>query len=181
MSRPLMQHGVGQLEELFGREKANRKILLQLQEELKHRQVPRAVALLGKVRKALKDLDAPEVPVGISPPLTASTETAVSNRESEAIPNQFSGDSTARVAPEEVQPQVPAIPAMSATEAYGLLGVSPSASWESIETARRTIVQKASPTKVKDKAPAERSQFINEAKRANMAYALIQRLRGSSR
>jgi hypothetical protein len=57
MPRPLIQHGVGQLEELFTRERENGRVLLQLQEELTHRQVPRAVDLLTKVRRALKHLD----------------------------------------------------------------------------------------------------------------------------
>lgn len=177
MSRPLIQHRVGQLEELFVREKANRKILLQLKEELTHRQVPRAVALLGKVQRILNDLDSPEGSPRISPPAIAPTEPAVSRQESEVIPDLFSGDFTAPVAPEEVQPQVSAIPAMSATEAYRILGVSAGASWESIETARRNLVQKAYPSKVQDKAPAERNRIVFEAKRANTAYALIQKLR----
>ena len=50
MPRPLMQHGVGQLEAMFGKGKADAKLLKQLEHELQHRHVPRAVALL--VRRA---------------------------------------------------------------------------------------------------------------------------------
>lgn len=53
MPRPLMQHGVGQLEEMFAGSKSDIKVLKQLANELKHRQVPRAVTLLRKVQAAL--------------------------------------------------------------------------------------------------------------------------------
>lgn len=53
MNRPLMQHGVGQLEQLFAASKADSKVLRQLENELRFRQVPRAVALLAEVQGAL--------------------------------------------------------------------------------------------------------------------------------
>jgi hypothetical protein len=53
VTRPLMQHGVGQLEQLFATSKADAKVLKQLENELRYRQVPRAVALLAEVQSAL--------------------------------------------------------------------------------------------------------------------------------
>lgn len=53
MSRPLMQHGVGQLEEMFAKAKVDPKVLKQLVHELQHRQVPRAIALLAEVQAAM--------------------------------------------------------------------------------------------------------------------------------
>lgn len=58
-TRPLMQNGIGALEMMFGESPGDAKVLLSLQEELKHRQVPRAIALLQKVEKALKSGSVP--------------------------------------------------------------------------------------------------------------------------
>lgn len=60
MNRPLMQHGVGQLEQLFAASKADAKVLKQLENELRYRQVPRAVALLAEVQSALYSQPAKE-------------------------------------------------------------------------------------------------------------------------
>lgn len=53
MSRPLMQHGVGQLEEMFAKARADPKLLKQLEHELQYRQVPRATVLLAEVQAAM--------------------------------------------------------------------------------------------------------------------------------
>ena len=53
MNRPLMQHGVGQLEQLLVASKTDQKVLKQLESELRYRQVPRAIALLAEVQAAL--------------------------------------------------------------------------------------------------------------------------------
>jgi hypothetical protein len=53
MPRPLMQHGIGQLETLFASSKVNLKVLKQLEHELQFRQVPRALALLEQVQAAI--------------------------------------------------------------------------------------------------------------------------------
>ena len=59
MARPLMQHGVGQLEQMYKDAASDRKVLLQLQDELKHRQVPRAVTLLAQVQRSIRALSVP--------------------------------------------------------------------------------------------------------------------------
>ena len=66
MTRPLMQHGVGQLEELFSKSKADTKVLKQLEHELQYRQVPRAIALLAEVQAAMYG-GAPASPPATSP------------------------------------------------------------------------------------------------------------------
>jgi hypothetical protein len=53
-SRPLMQHKIGQLEELFSNSGTDVQSLKELEEELQSRHVPRAVKLLAKVQAVLK-------------------------------------------------------------------------------------------------------------------------------
>ena len=54
MSRPFMQLGVGELEALFAKSKADVEALKQLVDELQYRQVPRAVALLARVKAEIR-------------------------------------------------------------------------------------------------------------------------------
>ncbi len=51
-TRPLMQLGIGDLEGIFEKESKSFATLDLLKQELSHRQVPRAVALLERVQKA---------------------------------------------------------------------------------------------------------------------------------
>lgn len=58
-TRPFMQLGIGDLEDIFERQGKNFATLARLKHELSHRQVPRAVALLERIKKAealLEDL-----------------------------------------------------------------------------------------------------------------------------
>jgi hypothetical protein len=60
-TRPLMQLGIGDLEDIFERQGKNFAMLSRLKQELSHRQVPRAIALLERVQKAeaaLRNMDA---------------------------------------------------------------------------------------------------------------------------
>lgn len=62
-ARPLMQLGIGDLEEIFDKQGKNPAALARLKHELSHRQVPRAVALLEKIQRAearLEELDIPK-------------------------------------------------------------------------------------------------------------------------
>ena len=59
MQRPLMQQGVAQLEALFAASRGDLRVLKQLEDELTHRQVPRAVALLAEVQKAIRGAGPP--------------------------------------------------------------------------------------------------------------------------
>jgi DnaJ-domain-containing protein 1 len=68
MSRPLLQHGVGDLEALFASSKSDHKVLKQLEDELEYRHVPRAVALMAEVQRALKGVP----PTGVPLPATVA-------------------------------------------------------------------------------------------------------------
>src|SRR5687768_10037502 len=129
MARPLMQHGVGILEQLFAKSKSDPKVLGQLENELKHRQVPRAVALLGQVRKALQGREegASErsiavVPVPVEPRqgnlLAGQPQTAIAER---AVPRPRN---VVEMSPDGFAAPVAAI---GVEEAYKVLKVAPSA------------------------------------------------------
>jgi DnaJ-domain-containing protein 1 len=66
-TRPLMQNGIGALEAMYAESPADVKVLRSLQGELKHRQVPRAIALLQKVEKALQAEKTQEVGANLKP------------------------------------------------------------------------------------------------------------------
>lgn len=176
MSRPFIQYGIGQLEELFKSATQNREVLLQLQNELRNRHVPRAAALLIKVRKVLKDVDAP---AGTSMPTSGATEeqSVAKDRDPEVSPDLFSSASEAQSTTRDTQRTAPSSAEMSEQEAYALLGLPLSASWEAIESARRQIVQRASPARIHGKGPLERNWVVSQAKTANEACALILQLR----
>lgn len=64
-TRPLMQLGIGELEDIFEKQIKNLATLGRLKHELNHRQVPRAIALLERVKKAeamLEAVDSQRVP-----------------------------------------------------------------------------------------------------------------------
>lgn len=69
MSRPLMQHGVQQLREMFDHSKADAGVLGQLEQELRHRQVPRAAVLLAEVRAAMASASDAGVQGSVAPPV----------------------------------------------------------------------------------------------------------------
>ena len=58
MARPLLRHTVGELEELFVRSKTDERMLRAIVAELEHRNVPRAVTLLEKIKKVLAAITA---------------------------------------------------------------------------------------------------------------------------
>lgn len=69
MSRPLIQHSIIHLETLFAASNSDPKFLKQLESELQHRHVPKAIALLAKVRIALQRAAETTVsPPAVSPP-----------------------------------------------------------------------------------------------------------------
>jgi hypothetical protein len=182
MARPLMQHGIGELESLFATKTNDVKVLRQLELELSYRQVPRAFALAEKVTKALRtgqpaspppasapkpQLPAdkrsfsplPSVPVFI-PPRPKSTEPAIAAEPTPAVK----------------QP----VAAVSVADAYKILGVSPSASWEQVEQARRQLVDEAHPSKVARLSPERRAHAQQNAKRANAAYGALAQVRSGA-
>jgi hypothetical protein len=188
-----MQYGVGQLEELFFKSKADQKVLKQLENELQYRHVPRAVALLAEVQAAMfdgKDLGAP-TPAIARPPQAPPRQPDLGARPTTppmpAVP-QFvpapvrAPASTPDVATSPATAPLPprAIPAMTVEDACKLLKATPGATWESIEQTRRLLVQQSSPSRTSTMSADKRAQALVEARRVNEAYAVlsIQRVGG---
>lgn len=193
MSRPLMQHGVGQLKEMFAKGKADPKVLRQLENELQYRQVPRAVALLAEVQAAMYGgAAAPEVPtVQAPPPARVSAAAPVSQQPDlwgrPATPPVVAAPPavpvrtvTPAVKPQEAAPvsKAPASPpAMPLDDAYKVLKATPGATWESVEQTRRTLVHQSHPSRWKALSAEKRAQTLTEAKRVNAAYATLSQAR----
>jgi hypothetical protein len=190
MSRPLMQHGVGQLEEMFAKGGADPKVLKQLENELQYRQVPRAVALLAEVQAAMYGAapakpprPAPEPPPArppapqqptlwdrrAVPPTAAVTQPA--------LPPRPATPSRPAETPAASKPAHPPAPTMPLEDAYKLLKATAGSTWESIEQTRRSSVQQSSPLKAGSISPEKRSQMLAEAKRVNAAYAALSKQR----
>lgn len=66
---------------------------------------------------------------------------------------------------------------MSSEEACKVLRVAPGADWEMIEKARREIVQRSQPDKVRDLDPEKRKALIEHAHRVNEASRVLLELR----
>jgi hypothetical protein len=186
MSRPLIALGIGQLEELFATANADNKVLTGLRDELQHRHVPRAIALLAKVTKAIavttistppshgnpqparvlesqpdlwegKDIPSvPQPPVESRPPIDRAAQRPV-DPSPQPTPKQDSAlDDVADVG-------------MTVDEAYKLLRVTPASTWEDIEFARRRLVQLAHPDALASLTPDQRGELVLKAGRANAA------------
>ena len=190
MPRPLMQHGVGQLEEMFDSGKADPKVLKQLESELQYRQVPRAVALLAEVQAAMYGgAAAQQVPiVPALPPARAPAPAPVSQQPdlwgrstSPAIVAVPPAAPVRAVTPAIKPPEAPPVaaeapaspPHMPLDEAYKVMKATPGATWESIEQTRRTLVQQSHPSRWKTLSAEKRAQTLTEARRVNAAYAAL--------
>jgi hypothetical protein len=172
MHRPLMQHGVGQLEEMFASGKADP-------------QVPRAVALLTEVQAAMYGgAVARQVPtVAASPPVRAPAPAPVSQQPDlwarpaappvVAVPPVAPVHAVISATKALASSPVTKTPAMPLEDAYKLLKASPGAAWESIEQSRRTLVQQSHPSRRKVVSPDKHTQALAEANRVNAAYAAL--------
>lgn len=124
-TRPLIQNGIGALEAMFGESPADAKVLHSLQNELKHRQVPRAIALLQKVEKALKSGSIPpaDAELEVMSPERASLTEILKRHRSVAADKQptlwTENDHDAPGVPATSAPTVPAKPAPSASAPVG--------------------------------------------------------------
>lgn len=196
MARPLMQHGVGQLEELFAKSKADAKVLKQLAHELQYRQVPRAVALLAEVQAAMSGstqvaapFPAPKAPaptpVAVPPPQPSlwDAQPPPAIRTTAPAPAVSPAPVVARVspAPSPARAALAPAPAMPLEDAYKLLKATPGSTWESIEQTRRLLVMASHPEKLKALAEGKRAQALAEASRINSAYAALSQARCAGR
>lgn len=203
MPRPLMQHGVGQLEDMFGSCRGNLQVLRQLENELQHRQVPRALALLEKVQAAIATSGAPtreppsrahttppppalepprqpelwgQTPAPVVPPVrqTPSPPLAVATAPQSPRPAPPVRTADTPAAP---KPATPSAPTMPLEDAYKLLKATAGSTWESIEQTRRQLVQQANPSRVRSLSPERRASALDEARRVNAAYAALSQVR----
>lgn len=193
MPRPLMQHGVGQLEEMFANGKTDAKLLKQLEHELQYRHVPRAVTLLTEVQAAMcgrgAASQAPSEPAShparATAPVSQQADLWGRPATSPATPTPTPVRTVAlAVNPLEPQPVKNSIvlpPAMPQEEAYKVLKATPGATWESIEQTRRTLVHQSHPSRLKGLSSEKRAQALVEAKRINAAYAALSQARCGGR
>ena len=196
MARPLMQRGVGQLEEMFIKGKADPKVLKQLENELQHRQVPRAVALLADVQAAMSggaaaprvpSVPAPLPPRGAPVPLPQQPDLWVPPTAPAVVDTRPAAPVRAvmpAVIPPEPRPvaKAPASsPRLPLDDAYKALKSAPGATWESIEQTRRTLVQPSNPSSSKSLSAEKRAQALAEARQVNVAYATLLHIRCGGR
>lgn len=166
-ARPFLRSTIVELEDLFATKPADTDTLNALKSELQFRNVPRATALLTRVKAAL------------------SGETALIPS---AQPSLFVAPSSPQPSPSQ-SPQLPAMilpkpilkssekePGawpMALDEAYKVLRVTEGTSWEQVEQSRAKIVQRSHPDALEGLNSDKRAAVLTEARRANAAYAAI--------
>lgn len=194
MKRTLMQLGIGALEEMFATSKTDATVLRQLENELQHRQVPRAVALLDQVQVAMKrvassalsraqdelPLEPSAAPAPVGPPperpapaVVASAPVALPMLPS--VPQQVRPQAVPPVAapaPTDRVERAP-IPALSLDDACKLLKVTLAAPWQEVELSRRKLVLLSHPRHVVGMTPERQEAVRDEARRVNAAYAVL--------
>lgn len=197
MKRTLMQLGIGALEEMFTASKTDAKVLRQLENELQHRQVPRAVALLEQVQLAMKRVassalptrqdelplgpPAAPAPVPVTPPqerpapAVAVVSAPVALPTLPSVPLQMHPPAVSPVAAPVPTARVERAPmlAVSFEDACKLLKVTAGAPWQEVELSRRKLVLLSHPRHVVGMAPERQEAVRDEARRANAAYAVL--------
>lgn len=197
MKRTLMQLGIAALEEMFETSKTDAKVLRQLENELLHRQVPRAVALMEQVQLAMKRVassalpraqdelplepPAAPAPVPIAPPPERPAPAVVIVSAPVTLPTPPS--LPPQVRPPAVPPVAAAvtparverapIPTVSFDDACKLLKVTAGAPWQEVELSRRKLVLLSHPRHVVGMALERQEAVRDEARRINAAYAVL--------
>jgi DnaJ-domain-containing protein 1 len=169
LSRPLMQNGISELERMFETGSADPRMLEALAHELSFRSVPRAATLLSKVRRAA---------AGTSGTLTPNQQALFEHRTSV-------GTQCSLLSPQSVQSketvaestEVQVQPSLSIEEACKVLKVSSNASWDTIEHARRAIVEMARPDRLAKENSANCQVLRQEACLANAALHTLLQMR----
>ena len=149
-------------------------MLRDMESELRHRQVPRARSLLHQVRIAMKATEATILAAGPEPEVIggpavvpAQSELGIFDSTRSVSQGQKSSVLIEKKPANQAQEKEPAVPI---SEAYKLLKANPGASWESIESVRRQLVQRASPASV---VGEQRLRLQQDAERINAAYKAI--------
>ncbi|MDC8757843.1 hypothetical protein [Janthinobacterium fluminis] len=197
--RPLMQRTIVDLEAMFSSSPTDANVLVQLAAELKHRHVPRALALDQKVQNALNTANksggqqAAEEPSKSVSRLKAilakarakqaedqqgelwseaqpATTSSVANDATTASPTRTPKPDA--LLPQH-QPPASSDHSMSVEDAYRILRAKPGATWEDLEMTRRQMVQTSSPANTTPLSSTERSKLLSDARRVNLAYATL--------
>lgn len=196
MKRTLMQLGIGALEEMFATSKTDAKVLKQLENELQHRQVPRAVVLLDQVQWAMKRVPSSVLPTGqdelplelpaapaavpIQPrpaPVRGAPAVVATVSVSQPPPlraSQQASPSAPRPIPQhQVLVEHEPMPVVSLDEACKLLKVTLASSWQEVELSRRKLVLLSHPQHLEGMTPERQEVARVEARRVNSAYAVL--------
>lgn len=200
--RPFISKRIDELEQMFKGSGTDFPTLKGLENELVHRSTPRAVGLLRAVKKNLlqpKLISRTPEPSLFGPPPLSAMASSTQPRRTTPLPELIQKPSTpiqpASPPQETGRPVVASYPPtregpipspapenphsksgnaiMSAEEACKVLQVAAGAAWEAIEQARRFVVQKSNPSKIRS-LPLERQRTILEqARRANTAAQIL--------
>jgi hypothetical protein len=187
MTRPLMQHSINQLEEMFSNSPTDAVILKQLTQELEHRKTPRAAALLSRVQQSIgSDGRGNGAAPAWSPKKSKTSETPNLASLWEA-PSQFNSvdskvttDTVPAQAPNAILNEPPMsgssrkpVPKMSVADAYKFLKSAPDTAWVTIEQTRRRLVSSSDPLRSTGQSPEKRMTAQIEAETVNAAYLCI--------
>ena len=209
--RPFISRRIDELEQMFKTSGTDLHTLRGLEDELVHRSTPRAVGLLRAIRKKLLQPElmamSPE-PGPFGPLLPSSNRTVPVQPEHTAPVRDLTSKPSPPVPPPppRVEPRRPILiprpypggepipfplrenarskpdnAIMSSEEACKVLQVTLGAAWETIEQARREVVQKSHPDKIRSFAPERQSAVVEHARRANAAARILFGLRTHER
>jgi DNA-directed RNA polymerase subunit RPC12/RpoP len=207
MPRPFIQKHIFELQEYFEAVKGNLTELKKLAAELKHRKVPKAVALAKKVQAEIDGLTGyssdggpdkskqeqplqPEHKViechGCGQKLRIELDSVTRNYTCPKCKSAFHASFENRVLSVVFQNNASHSDDtkneddrhLTEEEAYKLFGTDESTPWESIELTRRRLIQQYHPDKVAALGPKLRAVAEAEGKRINKAYDMLRKLRG---
>ena len=167
-TRPLLRHTIVQLEEMFAAQSSDTDTLEALNAELQFRNVPRATALLRKVKSAL---------TGGSLMVTSAQPELFTSAQAPAHPTAPPAMRPLTVTlPKAIAKPTPPpaeTPSMPLDEAYTVLRVTAGTVWAEVEQSRSKIVQRSHPDNIAGMSAEKRLAVQTDAKRANVAYSVI--------
>jgi hypothetical protein len=167
-TRPLFRQTIVQLEQIFAAKPSDMDTLKALDVELQHRNVPRASALLRKVKFALSGSS--HLAPSAQPELFTQTQASPG-----AAPVPVTAPPAVILAKAAAKPAPPIdiLPLMALDEAYKILRISAGSPWAEVEEARAKIVQRSNPDSVAGMSAEKRLAAQADAKCANVAYGVI--------
>ena len=178
MTRPLERLGIAELEELFKNPKITADELKTLEGELECRSTARAENLLSEVKKSVKVKEiiakartrvAQKQLIQLELPSVADFELS-SNAPAPSTQVTYQPKVVTSTPAPQKSPSVNADPAMTKEQAFKILKVSPTTSWEQIEQSRRELVARAQPDMLAVLAPEIRKALQDECRLVNAAY-----------